>query len=269
MDDILNEFRSKAEITRRRAAGIPENWEEEKTLPVKLTFKGEELPSGFPPGYSLPFFPNDPGIAPDSKKTVEYYDRYRNSAPDTVEKLLTEKEEAFCQHYAITRNGAAAARAAGWKPGAAHNTAYRLLMKNTVRQRISHLMFFHTRNDQATPSTALALVMSALQGGPDPDFRLRAARTILEIYKTGNSNLTPTDAEELALALKNSKKNGKTMEDAPQIEANQLNNNTFIQINAPQSSTNLHTSSTDLHKIRVDSPQNSTPPPQSSTDQDL
>jgi hypothetical protein len=267
MDNILDEFRQKAITTQRRAAGLPENWEESKTLPAKPTFKGEDLPSGFPPGYSLPFFPNDPGIAPDTKKVDEYYHRYQNSAPDTVEKLLTEKEEAFCQHYAITRNGAAAARAAGWKPTSAHNTAYRLLMKNTVRQRISHLMFFHTRNDQASPSTALALVMSALQGGPEPDFRLRAARTILEIYKTGSVNFTPQDQEELALALKNGKKNGKNLEDVPQLEANQLNNNTFIQINAPQSSTDLHTASTNLHEIRVDSPPISTPLPHSSTNE--
>ncbi len=248
MDEITNQFRSKAEIQRRRAAGLPGDYEPMRTLPEKPTFKGEELPGGMPTVSSMPFFPHEPGIHPDhvEKKTAEYYSRYQNSAPETIEKLLTEKEEAFCQHYAITRNGAASARAAGWGATAARTTSYRLLMKNAIRQRITHLMQFHYYNDQATPTHAMALVMSALQGGPDPSLRIRAARTILEIYRTaGGDPLPSVETPSQVPAITSEKIN---LAERPQPEPNLLSNNTFIQINTPEAHTNVHTASTHVHK---------------------
>ncbi len=249
MDEITNQFRAKAEIQLRRAAGLPEDYEPVRTLPEKPTFRGEDLPGGMPTAGSLPFFPNEPGIHPDhvSKKTEDYYSRYQNSAPETIEKMLLEKEEVFCQHYAVTRNGAASARAAGYPAKTARANAYKLLMKNTIRQRITHLLQFNYYNDQATPAHAMALVMSALQGGPEPTLRIRAARTILDIYKAAGGQPVDGQLESLLPATQE-----KNLPECQPIEANLLTNNTFIQINGQPMSTDVNQMSTDVNQNRVE-----------------
>lgn len=49
---------------------------------------------------------------------------------------LTPRQERFVAEYAVSRNGAAAARAAGYAPGSAKVTACRLLTKANLRRAL-------------------------------------------------------------------------------------------------------------------------------------
>lgn len=55
------------------------------------------------------------------------------------EKVLTAKEEAFCQAYLIDLNGAKAARTAGYSPDSAKEIACENLTKPHIRKRIEEL----------------------------------------------------------------------------------------------------------------------------------
>lgn len=53
--------------------------------------------------------------------------------------ILTDQQEAFCQHYALTKNGAEAARRAGYAHSVAKNTASKLLKLPKVQDRVAEL----------------------------------------------------------------------------------------------------------------------------------
>ena len=50
--------------------------------------------------------------------------------------MLNEKQEAFVQHYVLTRNATEAAKAAGYSSKSAYNQGYRLLQEEAIQQRI-------------------------------------------------------------------------------------------------------------------------------------
>jgi len=50
--------------------------------------------------------------------------------------MLNEKQEAFVQHYVLTRNATEAAKAAGYSSKSAYNQGYRLLQDEEVQQRV-------------------------------------------------------------------------------------------------------------------------------------
>ena len=50
--------------------------------------------------------------------------------------MLNEKQEAFVQHYVLTRNATEAAKAAGYSSKSAYNQGYRLLQDEAIQQRI-------------------------------------------------------------------------------------------------------------------------------------
>jgi hypothetical protein len=52
---------------------------------------------------------------------------------------LNEKQEMFCQHYAVSRNAAQAAKEAGYTERSAYNQGYRLLKLLEVRNRIQNI----------------------------------------------------------------------------------------------------------------------------------
>lgn len=52
---------------------------------------------------------------------------------------LSEQRELFCQNYVLTRNGADAARRAGYAEKHAQNQAYRLMQDEAVKARIEEL----------------------------------------------------------------------------------------------------------------------------------
>tara|TARA_A100001391_G_C5072234_1_gene278507 strand:- start:1838 stop:2248 length:411 start_codon:yes stop_codon:yes gene_type:complete len=50
--------------------------------------------------------------------------------------MLNEKQEAFVQHYVLTRNATEAAKSAGYSSKSAYNQGYRLLQDEEIQQRI-------------------------------------------------------------------------------------------------------------------------------------
>ena len=50
--------------------------------------------------------------------------------------MLNEKQEAFVQHYVLTRNATEAAKAACYSSKSAYNQGYRLLQDEEVQQRV-------------------------------------------------------------------------------------------------------------------------------------
>ena len=50
--------------------------------------------------------------------------------------MLNEKQEAFVQHYVLTRNASEAARLAGYSERSARNQGHRLLQEEEIQQRI-------------------------------------------------------------------------------------------------------------------------------------
>lgn len=53
--------------------------------------------------------------------------------------MLTARQSAFCDEYIVDHNGAAAARRAGYSEAAAKETAYQLLKRPAIRERIAEL----------------------------------------------------------------------------------------------------------------------------------
>ena len=52
---------------------------------------------------------------------------------------LKEKQEIFCQHYAVSHNAAQSAREAGYSQKSAHSQGYRLLKISEVINRIKNI----------------------------------------------------------------------------------------------------------------------------------
>ena len=50
--------------------------------------------------------------------------------------MLNEKQEAFVQHYILSRNASEAARLAGYSERSARNQGHRLLQEEEIQQRI-------------------------------------------------------------------------------------------------------------------------------------
>lgn len=53
--------------------------------------------------------------------------------------MLNTQQEVFCQHYALSRNGAESARMAGYSARSANNQASRLLEREDIQNRIEEL----------------------------------------------------------------------------------------------------------------------------------
>jgi len=52
---------------------------------------------------------------------------------------LKERQEKFCQNYVLSRNATKAALAAGYSERSAHNTGYRLLQEEKIKDRLKEL----------------------------------------------------------------------------------------------------------------------------------
>lgn len=70
-------------------------------------------------------------------------------------KGLTEKQEEFCQQYLIDLSGEQAALRAGYSEKAAQSTAYKLLRKATVQDRIAELKHSRIRRTMVTQDEVL------------------------------------------------------------------------------------------------------------------
>lgn len=75
-------------------------------------------------------------------------------------KMLTDKQEAFCQAYVLQKNGTQAAIDAGYSPHTAQVQASRLLASSKVRERVDKLL---RRQEECAQITADYVLMSAVE----------------------------------------------------------------------------------------------------------
>ena len=98
-------------------------------------------------------------------------------SPDTAP--LTPKQEAFARHYAAGGNGAAAARAAGYAPESAKQTAHDLVQHPAVADRVAVLEDAHGR----TLRGEVAVVLDRLDAAIDMALQAGDYRAMLDITR--------------------------------------------------------------------------------------
>jgi phage terminase small subunit len=104
---------------------------------------------------------------------------------------LSAQQEAFCQSYVTCRNGAAAARAAGYSELAAKEQASRLLTRPQVQERLRELV--RERLDHLQPLALAVLEDMMLDPSAPHRDRRAAAEAILERGYLKRVSRTETD----------------------------------------------------------------------------
>jgi hypothetical protein len=111
----------------------------------------------------------------------------------TTPRVLTAQQEAFCQSCITCRNGAAAARAAGYNELAAKEQASRLLSRPHVQERVRELT--RERLDHLQPVALEVLADIMLDPGAPHRDRRAAAEAILERGYLRRVSRTETQVE--------------------------------------------------------------------------
>ena len=98
---------------------------------------------------------------------------------------LNAKQEAFCQHYAVSHNAAQAAREAGYSQNSAYNQGYRLMNDDEVQKMIAfELKESKERNLKDHDQLIEQLKDEALGkvGGHTGGSRLKALELLMKYY---------------------------------------------------------------------------------------